>query len=654
MVRNTYTWSMLAFGAILPSSFLASDADVDAAGQQGGISIAIPGQAVQESKSLEDAVAIAQAGRGNGVDRPIVITLPSGVIHLTKPIAFNDRNGGTAKSPLIIRGQPDGSSIISGAVVVPGSGLAEAKIDLSRFAPGLKPDLTATSTEASSADAKLLLFQGGRTLSLSSWPATGYAADWKTLPPNTLRPATEKIKLPTGVGLVAAGYISQDWRYETVATQSDGSTLTLDRGKADEAFQKTVRLKLLNVPGPLAAGRYVVDHKSVRVRGFGGKAPVEVAVAPSLFTFNGAHDVRIEAVALEKTTGTAVTITSSNAISLTDCFIGRTGGYAVDVADGRDVHVERCVVAQTGGGGVRLNGGNRTSLQSGRNAVLDSLVVDFGQLIRTYAPGVALTGVGNSVSGSFIGGAPHAGIVIAGNDHLIQGNEVGFVACETTDASAIYMGRDWTQRGNRLTRNFIHDVGPGTPGAIVSGIYLDDQFSGTQIDHNVMIRMPHGIFVGGGRDNHIEDNIFAMIGRSAVWIDDRGMNWQRDAAGPNGLLRQALTASPYLSPLWQKRYPALPNLLNERPGFPVGNTAARNTVIGGQFLWAHPMTLTLPGTGNQEAPITEIQQKALASGIFRQQYLAFRGSTWNASPPGLHAKLLFANYAKEPKLCPAT
>lgn len=653
MVRSTYTWSMLAFGAMLPSSFLASDASVDAAGQQGGISIAIPGQAVQESKSLEDAVSIAQAGRGNGVDQPIVITLPSGVIHLTKPIAFTDHNGGTLKSPLIIRGQADGSSIISGAVVVAGSGSTDAEIDLSRVAPGLKPDLTATSTEASSADAKLLLFQGGRVLSLSSWPSTGYATNWRTLPSNMLRPALEKTRLPTGAGMVAAGYISQDWRYETVAVQSDGTALTLDRSKADEAFQKTVRLKLLNVPGPLAAGRYAIDHNIVRVRAFDRKAPFEVAVAPSLFTFNGAHDVRIEAVALEKTTGTAVSITNSDAISLTDCFIGRTGGYAVDVADGRNVHVERCVVAQTGGGGVRLNGGNRTTLQPARNAVLDSLIVDFGQLIRTYAPGVALTGVGNSVSGSFIGGAPHAGVVLAGNDHFVQDNEVGFVACETNDASAIYMGRDWTQRGNRLTRNFIHDAGPGTPGAIVSGIYLDDQFSGTRIDHNVMLRMPHGVFVGGGRDNHIEDNVFALMGRSAVWIDDRGMNWQHDAAGPNGLLRQTLKASPYLSPLWRTRYPTLPNLLNERPGFPVGNTAAHNTVIGGQFLWANPMTLKLPGAGNQEQPITPAQQTALASNMIRQQYLAFRGSTWTGSVPGLHAKLLFAGYASEAKRCPA-
>jgi hypothetical protein len=651
---QAYTFSILACGAVLPAAFLAGDVGIGATAQRGTIAIEIPGQPTQNSQTIEDAVAMAKAGRRNGIEQPIVITLPSGVIHLTKPIAFTDSNGGTAKSPLIIRGQPDGSSVISGAVPIARDTSAEISVDLARVAPGFKPDLTATSTETGSPANRLVLFQDHRLLSLSSWPEKRYATDWKTLPgSNILRLTAANAGLPKGNDLVAAGYISQDWQYQAVNAQSDGTSLTL-KGDDSTAFQKTVRLKLLNVPGPLGVGRYALDQTIVKVRGFGSQAPVEMASATSLFTFDGAHDVRIEAVALEKTRGTAVTISNSDAISLTDCFIGLTGGYGVDAADSRNIHVERCVVSQTGGGGVRLNGGDRATLQPAHNWVQGSRIVDFGQSIRTYAPGVALTGVGNSVSGSFIGGAPHAGIVIAGNDHLVEDNELGFLVCETNDASAIYMGRDWTQRGNRLTRNFIHDVGPGTTGAIVSGIYLDDQFSGAQIDHNVMVHIPHGIYIGGGRDNHINDNIFAAMARSAVWIDDRGMNWQKDAAGPNGVLQKTLKASPYLSRLWRTRYPSVSNLLNNRPGYPIGNTATDNTSIDGQFLWASPMTLKIPGIGNQEMPITTPQKIALASGTARQQYLAIRGANSTKQVPGLQAKLLFANRASNATMCPAS
>ena len=661
MVRDRYALSVLACGVTLPLSFLAGDvvgqAPADQQTSRPGITIEIPGQPSRTSRSIEEAVAMAREARHDGIAKPIVITLPSGVIHLAKPVAFTSADSGTASAPLIIRGQPDGSTVISGAVAIARNPSEEIRIDLARMVPGLKPDLTATGNEASDPATRLLLFQGRRALSPSSWPASGYATDWKPIPGAPTRLTTTRGQLPKGDHLVAAGYVSQDWQYQTSAARSDGSTLTLtltlQRDRSDVAFQKTVRLRLLNVPGPLAAGRYVVVDGIVRMRPLEERTPIEAALAPSLFTFEGAHDIRIEAVALEKTTGTAVTLANADAITFTDCFIGLTGGYAVDAANSRDIHVERCVVAQTGGGGVRLNGGDRTTLQAARNWVRDSRIVDFGQAIRTYAPGVALTGVGNAVSGSFIGGAPHTGIVLAGNDHRVENNELGFLACETNDAGAIYMGRDWTQRGNRVTRNFLHDVGPGTPAAIVSGIYLDDQFSGTELDHNVMLRMPHGIYIGGGRDNHLNSNVFAGIARSAVWIDNRGMNWQRDAAGPNGMLRQSLAASPYLSPLWRARYPTLPNLLNDRPGDPIGNTATDNVVIGAQFLWAIPMTLTIPGQGNRELPIAKEQDAAFSTGSAAQRYRTF-GTLAVAGPnPGLRTKLLFGSYAGNATVCPA-
>jgi hypothetical protein len=642
MIRS-YTVLIIGCSALIPA-FSST--------HQGTITIEIPGQPIQYGRTIEDAITIAKAGRRNGVEQPIVITLPSGVIHLTKPIAFTDGNGGTAVSPLIIRGQSDGSTVISGATAIAHDAAAEISIDLARVAPNLIPDLTATSTEAGNPANRLLLFQGHSLLSLSSWPDKGYATDWKVLS-NSITPrlTVDNAALPKGDNLVAAGYVSQDWQYQAIPAQSDGTSLTL-RGAGKTGFQKIVRLKLLNVSGSPRLGRYSLNRNIVKVRGFGGQAPIEMAVAPSLFTFAGAHDVRIEAVALEKTSGTAVTISNSNSITLTDCFIGLTGAYAVDAANSRDIHVERCVVSQTGGGGVRLNGGNRTTLQPAHNWVRDSRIVDFGRSIRTYAPGVALTGVGNSVSDSFIGGAPHVGIVIAGNDHLIERNELSFLDCETNDASAIYMGRDWTQRGNHLTRNFIHDVGPGTIGAIVSGIYLDDQFSGAKIDHNVMLNIPHGIFIGGGRDNHLENNVFGAMSRSAVWVDDRGMNWQAKLAGPNGILRQTLEKSPYLTPLWRSRYSEMLNLLTDRPGYPVGNTAVNNTSFGAQLLWASPTTLKLAGSGNREMQISKEQQTALVSGIARRKYLAFRPANSNELIPGLRARLMFESRAPNATMCP--
>lgn len=648
MRRPAPPWP-LAWAAI-PVLLIACDAEtVASAATKSAIRIMVAGQPDRHAKTLDDALAQARAARRFGPRGPITILLPAGITRLAQPIALTSADSGTPDAPLVIRGQADGSSTVSGAVTVataPGSG--EATVDLARVAPSLRPDLSVTSTEAGDPAARLLLFQDRLQLMPASWPATGYYSAWNVTASGT-RLTASGARLPRG-RLVAAGYLSQDWQYETVPARSDGSAITLDRAAGAAPLQKTVRLKLLNTPGPLAPGHYAIKGATVRLKGFEADRPVEVAIARSLIAIDGAHNIRIERLALEKANGTAVTVTNATNIAFADCFVGLTGGYGIDVANGRNVDVDRCVIAHTGGGGVRLNGGDRTVLQPGGNDIRHSLIVDFGQLIRTYAPGVALTGVKNTVSQSFIGDGPHAGIVIAGNDHRVEGNELGFLACETNDASAIYMGRDWTQRGNRLTRNFIHDVGRNSPETIVSGIYLDDQFSGTQIDHNVMLRIPHGVFVGGGRDNRIDDNLFAAMARSAIWLDDRGVSWQRDAAAAGGLLRQSLEASPYRTPLWRARYPALARLPAERPGQPVGNSATNNRSIGAQFLWVSPMTLRLAGDGNQEVPVSVAQQAALRSSSIAAQYAAIGGPAV-AGTPGLRIDLLFARYAARPTRC---
>src|SRR4051812_7781241 len=54
--------------------------------------------------------------------------------------------------------------------------------------------------------------------------------------------------------------------------------------------------------------------------------------------------------------------------------------------------------------------------------------------------------------------APHAAMIVSGNDHLIELNDISRVCRETRDTGSIYMGRDWTQRGHTIRWNYIHHV----------------------------------------------------------------------------------------------------------------------------------------------------------------------------------------------------
>ena len=63
-------------------------------------------------------------------------------------------------------------------------------------------------------------------------------------------------------------------------------------------------------------------------------------------------------------------------------------------------------------------------------------------------------GVGSRVSHNYIHDAPHAGILLSGNNHVIELNELTRLCLETGDVGGFYMGRNWEERGNVVRYNY--------------------------------------------------------------------------------------------------------------------------------------------------------------------------------------------------------
>jgi hypothetical protein len=198
-----------------------------------------------------------------------------------------------------------------------------------------------------------------------------------------------------------------------------------------------------------------------------------------------------------------------------------------------------------------------------------------------YHPAIMLQGVGNRAAHNLIHDAPHEAIGFGGNEHLIELNEIHRVCMESNDAGAMYNGRDWTQRGTVVRHNFLHDIN-GFRGQGCVGVYLDDMLAGTLISGNVFYRVTMAAFIGGGRDNTIENNLFVDC-RPAVHVDARAMGWAADCV--DNEMKRGLLAMPYKSELWQKRYPKLVNVWEDEPAAPKGNLIARNVCKGGT--WDH-------------------------------------------------------------------
>jgi hypothetical protein len=167
---------------------------------------------------------------------------------------------------------------------------------------------------------------------------------------------------------------------------------------------------------------------------------------------------------------------------------------------------------------------------------------------------------------------------------VIEYNEIHNVVYECGDAGAFYVGRDWTQRGTVLRHNYWHHVA-GATGTHHGGmtIYLDDQHSGHIIHGNLFERCSRAVFIGGGDDNIVTNNVFIDCPRAAH-IDNRGMGWQKKFTDdPKSSINTTLRAMPYTSDLWRDRYPTLATILDDEPGVPKRNVFRRNISAGGRW-----------------------------------------------------------------------
>jgi hypothetical protein len=237
---------------------------------------------------------------------------------------------------------------------------------------------------------------------------------------------------------------------------------------------------------------------------------------------------------------------------------GRRGA----VLDGVSNRLTACEIAFTGDHGVVLSGGNRLTLTPGGNTVGNCRIHDFSRLSFTYTPAASVSGVGQVVLHNQISSAPHAGILFSGNEHLLAFNDIHQVCQWTSDAGAVYAGRDWGFRGNRVTCNFIHDVSSGFSGYGVHAVYLDDCVSGIEVSSNVLYRVQnYATFNGGGRDNFYFNNVVARCG-TFHYGDARGPANINTTPGDSWNLLQKIQAVNYQQSPWSNAYPALAAIPN--------------------------------------------------------------------------------------------
>jgi len=241
-----------------------------------------------------------------------------------------------------------------------------------------------------------------------------------------------------------------------------------------------------------------------------------------------------------------------------------------------------CEIYNTGAGGISLSGGNRLTLEKGNNQVINCSIHDFNRLDRSYKSGINIDGVGNVISNCEIYNCPGSAILLYGNSHLIEKNNIHHAVTEGDDMGAIYYGRDPSQLGNKVRYNFFHDI--GNEHGVIMAIYHDDGACGMEVTGNVFYKAgSRTVMIGGGNDNVYRNNVFIDC-PLAFHLDNRLMGWAKSSLDKGGIFETRLAAVDYKHPPYATAYPKLVNYFIDLPGLPKRNYIDNNAFINVKIL----------------------------------------------------------------------
>ncbi len=434
----------------------------------------------------------------------------------------------------------------------------------------------------------LELIYRGQPMRLAEWPDIGWAYT-KTVALGEFSFEGERAqRWAAEPELWVHGYWTYDWAdsYERVRELDPASsTLRTEAPHGVYGYTAGRRFRVVNAFSELdTPGEYWIDRQA-GILFFYPPAPLhdgdtQVTLLESpLVTITGGRNIHLLDLTLENSRGTAVEIRGGAEVVVGWSRLQNLGMRAVSVDGGAGNGVEYCDIRDTGEGALSLTGGDRRTLTPSGHFATGNRITRFSRWVRTYRPAIQISGAGIRVMENYLHHAPHEAIMLAGNDHWIDGNDIHTVAWETADVGAFYMGRDWTWQGNVLRRNFFHNQGNGD----VNSVYLDDCASGTLIEENFFERAGRSVFIGGGRNNTVRNNVF-VDGSPSLEVDARGLTWGKTwFNGKDNTLMDRLAEMPYKTPPWSERYPALVNILDDEPAVPKGNIVEGNKYFGSRW-----------------------------------------------------------------------
>ncbi len=533
-----------------------------------------------------------------------VVFIRGGTYHLSKTFELTEKDSGTEKSHTTYRSYKNAEVHITGGKELSGFSPVTDPSILKRIDPAARSKVLQVNLKTlgitdygelkprgmgkSGIPAALELFFNDAPMNLARWPNSGWVNISATAAGQSGGRFLYKGNRPNlwaqADDIWLHGYWTHDWAdsyVKVAALNTITNEIVTQAPHGVYGYKAGARYYALNILEELdQPGEWYLDRSS-GILYFWPPTSIKqsktaVSILPTIISLRNTSHVTIQGMTIEQCRGTAITISGGTDNRIAGCTVRNVGNCAVKIDGGSNNGVQSCDISNCGEGGITLSGGDRKALVAAGNYAVNNRIHDFSQWGRTYNPGIAINGVGNHIAHNQIYNAPHTAILLHGNDHIIEYNDIHHVCMETSDAGAFYMGRDYTERGNILRYNYFHDLNMGD----VNAIYLDDMASGTTVFANIVYKSGRGTLIGGGRDNIFNNNIFIDCKKS-VSIDARAAGWGGKHLSS---MTEKMVALNYRQPPYSIRYPELFNILERNQAMPEGNSLINNISVGGKWL----------------------------------------------------------------------
>ncbi|NUQ64690.1 MAG: right-handed parallel beta-helix repeat-containing protein [Pirellulales bacterium] len=475
-----------------------------------------------------------------------VVHFRAGTYRLTAPLALGPADAGTPQAPIVWQAYENEKVVLTGSLPVGGFKPFQGRI--------LVADLKGTALEK--VVFRQLFFRGQRQVMArypNADPADPHFGQWAYVlavdpAPPTNRSVSDNIPQAKDHFTATADVIKPSWekiaRAEIAIHPAYGWAWNIVPLKSVDRQSGAIGLAHPVSYGLMIGDRYFVQNLLAELDAPGewyldcdqarlyfwppadlSSGEVSVPVTDSLVSVDGAAGVTLRGLTIEGCSGAAVTFKNCEGCLVAGCTIRNTGLWGVSIAGGHGTGAAGNDIFATGAGGVNINAGDRRTLTRGDCYADNNYIHHIAAFQRTYNTGVNLSGVGNRASHNLIHDCYHQGLLVGGNDHVVEYNVVHHTNLGSEDTGGLYMSsRDFTQRGTIIRHNVFHHVGgfgkanswnPVRNGqvefhypAFTWGIYLDAPESGCTVFGNVLYSVPVcGLFNHEGRDNRWENNI---------------------------------------------------------------------------------------------------------------------------------------------------